>query len=217
MFRAVFDSAFEGVLLLDGDGCFVDANAAACELLGASREGLLGRSLGMFAEPGTDAFELWRSFLEAGVATGAYTLTRGDGKRREVDYSARADVLPGRHLVVLRDVTERRSLERELWRAQRLESVGRLAGGVPHHFNNMLPAIRGYAQLLKGSAVPGSSQRHHVEEIDRAAGRAGDLTAQLLAFGRRQTLQARQVDLTRLVEEVEPMLVRLVGEGCSLV
>ena len=217
MFRAVFDSAFEGVLLLDGDGCFVDANAAACELLGASREGLLGRSLGMFAEPGTDAIELWRSFLEAGVATGAYTLTRGDGKRREVDYSARADVLPGRHLVVLRDVTERRSLERELWRAQRLESVGRLAGGVAHDFNNMLTAIRGYAQLLSALAVPGSTEAHHAAEIDRAAGRAAALTSQLLALGRRQMLQSRLVDLNRLILGLAGILDRMTGEDVHVV
>ncbi len=95
------------------------------------------------------------------------------------------------HISVLRDVTERRQLERDLWRAQRLESVGRLAGGVAHDFNNLLTAIRGYAQLLLAQVAPGSVEHHHAEEIDRAADRAAALTAQLLAFGRRQVLQAR--------------------------
>ena len=107
-------------------------------------------------------------------------------------------MLPGRHLSVLRDVTERRELERELWRAQRLESVGRLAGGVAHDFNNMLTAIRGYAQLLLARVEPGSVEQHHAQEIDMRSRSRGCATAQLLAFGRRQVLQARSVDLNRL-------------------
>ena len=212
MFRAVFDNAFEAVLLLDDDGCFVDANAAASALFGLSRDELAGRPISGFAEPGFDISEHWRGFLSSGEATGAYVLVRSDGARRSIEYSAKAHVLPGRHLTVLRDVTERRGLERELWRAHKLESVGRLAGGVAHDFNNMLTAIRGYAQLLVARTAPGSPEHHDATQIDLAAGRAADLTAQLLALGQRQTLQAQVVDLNRLVEELGEMAGRIVGD-----
>ncbi len=212
MFRAVFDNAFEAVLLLDDDGCFVDANPAASVLFGLSRDELTGRLIGEFVEPDSDIADLWRGILSSGEATGAYVLVRGDGARRDIEYSAKAHVLPGRHLTVLRDVTERRGLERELWRAHKLESVGRLAGGVAHDFNNMLTAIRGYAQLLVARSAPGSPEHHDATQIDIAAGRAADLTAQLLALGQRQTLQAQVVDLNRLVEELGEMAERIVGD-----
>ena len=83
MFRAVFDNAFEAVLLLDDDGCFVDANPAASTLFGLSRDELLGRLIGGFVEPGTDIADLWRGFLSSGEATGAYVLVRSDGARRD--------------------------------------------------------------------------------------------------------------------------------------
>jgi two-component system cell cycle sensor histidine kinase/response regulator CckA len=212
MFRAIFDNAFEAVLLLDDDGCFVDANPAASTLFGLSRDELVGRLIGAFVEPGSDIADLWRAFLSSGEATGAYVLVRSDGARRNIEYSAKGHVLPGRHLTVLRDVTERMGLERELWRAHKLESVGRLAGGVAHDFNNMLTAIRGYAQLLAARSAPGSPEHHDATQIDVAAGRAADLTAQLLALGQRQTLQAQVVDLNRLVEELGEMAGRIVGE-----
>jgi signal transduction histidine kinase/CheY-like chemotaxis protein len=113
-------------------------------------------------------------------------------------------------------VTENRQLERDLWRAQRLESVGRLAGGVAQDFNNLLTAIRGYAQLLLAQLEPGGMEHHHAAEIDHAADRAAELTAQLLAFGRRQVLQARPAELNRLVENLEDVLSRLVGTEIEL-
>jgi two-component system cell cycle sensor histidine kinase/response regulator CckA len=120
------------------------------------------------------------------------------------------------HITVLRDVTEHKQLQADLWRAQRLESVGRLAGGVAHDFNNLLTAIRGYAQLLLAHVGPGSVEHRHAEEIDRAADRAAALTAQLLAFGRRQVLQTRPTELNRLVENIGTMLSGLVGDDVEL-
>jgi two-component system, cell cycle sensor histidine kinase and response regulator CckA len=216
MFRAVFDNAFEAVLLFDSAGFYVDANPAACALFGLLREELVGRPIGGLVEGGIGDPQSYDDFASAGEASGAFTLNRSDGELREIEYSAKAGVLPGRHLAVLRDVTERRSLERELWRAQKLESVGRLAGGVAHDFNNLLTAIRGYAQLLSSRTAAGSLERHHATEIDEAAVRAAALTAQLLALGRRQTLQASLVDLNELVEELAGMLARMVGEGVEI-
>jgi two-component system, cell cycle sensor histidine kinase and response regulator CckA len=195
LFRAVFDSAFEAMLISNDEGRVVDANPAACELFGRTRDELLTLS---------------RDVVEQNE------IVRPDGTVRETEFAARADVLPGMHISVLRDVTERNQLQADLWRAQRLDSVGRLAGGVAHDFNNLLTSIRGYAQLLLARVGPGSVEHRHAEEIDRAADRAAALTAQLLAFGRRQVLQARPTELNRLVENLDTMLSGLAGDDLQL-
>jgi PAS domain S-box-containing protein len=216
LFQAVFDGAFEAMIISNDEGIYVDVNPAACDLIGRSRDELLGLKLGALSGLRGNVEEAWRSLLEDGVVKGQYEFTRPDGDVREVEFSARANALPGKHIAVLRDVTERRQLERDLWRAQRLESVGRLAGGVAQDFNNLLTAIRGYAQLLIAQVEPGSVQHHHAGEIDHAADRAAALTAQLLAFGRRQVLQARPTELNRLVENLKGVLSRLVGDEVEL-
>jgi two-component system, cell cycle sensor histidine kinase and response regulator CckA len=149
-----------------------------------------------------------------------YRVTTGEGREvwvRDVGLVNRGD--DGELYVhgYLTDVTREKELERDLWRAQRLESVGRLAGGVAQDFNNLLTAIRGYAQLLLARVEPGGVEHHHASEIDHAADRAALLTAQLLAFGRRQVLQARPVELNRLVEDLQGVLSRLVGDDLELV
>jgi PAS domain S-box-containing protein len=216
LFHAVFDGAFEAIIISNDEGIYVDVNPAACELIGRTREELLGLKLGVLSGTTGTIEQAWRSMLEKGFAKGQLEFTRRDGQVREVDFSARANVLPGVHVAVLQDVTERRQLERDLWRAQRLESVGRLAGGVAQDFNNLLTAIQGYAQLLLAQVEPGSVEQHHAVEIDHAADRAAALTAQLLAFGRRQVLQARPAELNRLVENLEGVLARLVGDAMNL-
>jgi len=216
LFQAVFDGAFEAMIISNDEGTYVDVNPAACDLIGRTRDELLGLKLGAVSGLRGNVEEAWRSLLEDGSVKGQYEFTRPDGIVREVEFSARANALPGMHIAVLRDITDRRQLERDLWRAQRLESVGRLAGGVAQDFNNLLTAIRGYAQLLIAQVEPGSVQHHHAGEIDHAADRAAALTAQLLAFGRRQVLQARPTELNRLVENLEGVLSRLVGDEVEL-
>lgn len=199
LLRAVWDSASEAMLVADDEGRYVDANPAACALFGRTRDELLSSTVGDV------------------VGDGESTIVRPDGERRQVEGAARPDVLPGRHLTVLRDVTERRQLEQELWRSQKLESVGRLAGGVAQDFNNLLTAIRGYAQLLQSRTAPGSVEHDHAREIDVVAVRAAALTAQLLALGRRQMLQVTPVDLNRKVELMRDNLPELVGKGIDLI
>jgi PAS domain S-box-containing protein len=217
LFRAVFDGVFEAVVICDDEGRYVDVNPAACDLFGHSREELLGMQAGQLSANLPEAATVWRTLMETGVAQGSHEFRRPDGTVCEADFAARANVLPGVHISVLRDVTTRRQLERELWRAQRLESVGRLAGGIAQDFNNLLTAIRGYAQLTLAHVAPGTVEHHHAGEIDRAADRAAALTAQLLAFGRRQMLEPRPVELNRLVESLTPMLTGLTGNEIGLV
>jgi PAS domain S-box-containing protein len=100
--------------------------------------------------------------------------------------------------------------------SQKMEAVGRLAGGVAHDFNNLLTAITGYAELIHGSLDAESPLRKDVEQVLRAAGRAAELTSKLLAFGRRQTLEPRRVDVGAVIDKVEDLLKRIIGEDIEL-
>ncbi|MGA2976842.1 MAG: ATP-binding protein [Spirochaetia bacterium] len=115
-----------------------------------------------------------------------------------------------------KSLREHRSTQEQLLQSQKMEAVGRLAGGVAHDFNNQLTAIIGNADMLLKDLAGGDSRRTEVEEIIRAAHRAADLTRQLLAFSRKQVLRPRVIDLNVLVEEMHGMLRRLIGEDVRL-
>ena len=115
-----------------------------------------------------------------------------------------------------RAAIESEKLQAQFLQAQKMESVGRLAGGVAHDFNNLLTVINGYSELLLRKVHVGDPIREGLEEIHRAGGRAAGLTQQLLAYSRRQVLQPRSITLDRVVNEMEPMLARLVGEDVQL-
>jgi PAS domain S-box-containing protein len=133
-----------------------------------------------------------------------------------------ATALPGREpgqsiwSGVILDVTERKRLEEELLQSQKMDSLGRLAGGVAHDFNNVLTVIRGYADVLMNEFADADPRQSEVKEIRRAAERATALTRQLLAVSRRQVLVTRPLDLNQLVSEMERMLRRVIGEDISI-
>ncbi len=122
----------------------------------------------------------------------------------------------GRVVGVCRDITDRRQLQLQLFQAQKMEAVGRLAGGVAHDFNNLLTIISGYTQLLLDRPESGEPQRGYLEEVDQAAKRAAQLTRHLLAFSRRQVLMPEVFDLNVIVTGMEKMLTRLIGEDIHL-
>ncbi len=215
-FRAVFDNALDATVLLDDARALIDTNPAAGELFRLPADALLGRTLDEFLPDRVELPGLWTDFIERGELTGEFTLTVGDGSRRDVELSARAHTLPGRHLMVLRDVTEQRQLEAQLHHATKMEAVGRLAGGIAHDFNNLLTAILGSAEFLAMELPVSSPHLEDVEEIRRAAARAASLTQQLLAFSRRQVLHPKVLDLNAVVEGVRRMLGRLIGEDIAL-
>ncbi len=121
-----------------------------------------------------------------------------------------------RMLGAMADVSARRQLEDELRQGQRLETVGRLAGGVAHDFNNLLTAIRSYGELLLQSIEPADERHDDVRQILHAADRASALTSQLLAFSRRQVRQPRRIDLNTTVRGMEPLMRRLISEDIRL-
>ena len=130
----------------------------------------------------------------------------------EIDAMVVGDVMA----VYWRDETAARRVEAQLRTAQKLEAVGLLAGGVAHDFNNLLTAIKGFASLLQMTIPPGDEAHEFVDEIGKAADRAAALTAQLLAFSRRQLLRPERIDLNTRVRDLERMLGLLVSEGGEL-
>jgi signal transduction histidine kinase/ActR/RegA family two-component response regulator len=120
-------------------------------------------------------------------------------------------------VLTFRDVTERKKLEEDLRQAQKMEAVGRLAGGVAHDFNNLLTVITGYSSLLSSGLEAGHAWRDPLEEIQKAADRAASLTRQLLAFSRKQVLRPVPLDLNRVIQNLDKMLRRVIREDVEIV
>jgi len=126
----------------------------------------------------------------------------------------------GRHVgfeMIAEDVSERRSLEEQLRQSQKMEAIGRLAGGVAHDFNNLLTVITGYNQLLIDNLGEGHPLRAELDEVRKAADRAAALTRQLLAFSRQQVLAPKVLDVNIVVESMNNLLHRLLGEDIELI
>lgn len=221
-FRAVFRSARDAMLIADDEGRYVEANPAACRLLQRSRQELLSMSLFDVSPSDVDAEGAWRTFLERGEMSGEYVLTRADGSTVDVEFRATANILPGLHLSIMRDITARKELEREraamqkeLQRAQRVESLGVLATGVAHDFNTIMAKVRGHAELVRIDLRPGAHPS--LGEIDEAVDRAMEVTRRLLAFGRQQDLDPRPVHVNEVVHHVRPLIEPLLGPEIELV
>jgi PAS domain S-box-containing protein len=226
--RRVVESAPEGILV-ERDRRILYVNAAAVTLFGASSAGeLVGRNQLDFARPEDREEIIARSSAVAqrkAVPPAERIFLRMDGTPFPVEVSATPieyDQQPA-SLVFLRDISERkhaeaekRRLEEQLLQVQKMESLGRLAGGVAHDFNNHLTVISGYCDMLLANLGPGP-RREEVEEIRAAGLRAGTLTQQLLAFSRKQMAERKPLDLNEVVSESGKMLGRLIGEQVEIV
>lgn len=127
--RAFFEGAIDAMLIADDEGRYIDANPAACELLGLCKADVLGCRISDFAEPHFDFVQAWCSFLEQGRVTGEFRLLRPDGTVREVEYASTANFLPHRHLAVLRDITQRKQAEAEILALRTELEQGAIAPG----------------------------------------------------------------------------------------
>jgi len=223
-YRSFVELAVDAIFVAGRDGTILEISRQASALTGIPRERLLGASLAsVFSpiEPAGGPFPV--DLLARSVPVMRLCrIVRPDGTA--VDAEIHSAMLPeGPILCFCRDITERRQGEEEraklhaqLIQSQKLESIGRLAGGVAHDFNNLLTVINGYSQLLLDAAKPGDPARDSLEEIHKAGERAAELTRQLLAFSRKQMLQPQVFDLNRVVTSMRSILTRVVGEDLDL-
>ncbi len=230
-YRTILDTMEEGYYEVDLKGSFTFANDAGCRLLGYEHNELIGMNYRNYHSPETarHMYEVYHPMFETGKTEFLmdYEIIRKDGSVRT--HQANSTILrdqagrPKGFRVLARDITERKraedekaKLEAQLLQAQKMESVGRLAGGVAHDFNNMLSVILGYTELIKLRLEPDNPLLHDLMEIERAAGRSKDITAQLLAFSRKQIISPRPMNLNDLISSTQKTLARLIGEDIDL-
>jgi PAS domain S-box-containing protein len=217
-FRNLFQLSPDGVgLSLLESGLLLEVNDSFAAITGYPRAELIGRTtleLGLWAQPEQRQamFQILRQ--EGFCRNFAAQLRRKDGRTVETTFTGRVIEVEGQPCIlsIIRDVEEQRRLERQLAHAVKMEAIGRLAGGIAHDFNNIMTAVLGYAQIASETLPADSSAQEDLREILRAAGRASELTRQLMAFARRQVTQPKVVDLNALVEESGKLLERLLGE-----
>ena len=229
-YRRLFESAKDGILILDADtGQVVDANPFLISLLGYSHADFLGKTLwdlGPFKDVAVsrDAF---RELQEKDyVRYEDLPLETRDGRLINVEFVSNV-YLVGQTKVIqcnIRDITERKrieaehkKLEQQLQVSQKMEAIGILAGGVAHDFNNLLSVILSYTEFAMQELREGDPLKDDLLEVNKAGHRAAVLTQQLLAFGRKQLLQPVPLNLNQVAEGVEKMLRRILGEDIDFV
>jgi hypothetical protein len=220
-YRLLFDLNPNPMWVFDRETlAFLAVNEAAVEKYGYTRNEFLGMTLLDIrpAEDGPAVMESVRSGADV-HGTSAWRHVTREGKLLDVEITGRPLEFAGRaaQLVLAHDVTERRALEAQLRQSQKMEAVGRLAGGVAHDFNNILTVIQTASEFLLADLGPDDRRRGDAIDISNAAQRATALTRQLLAFGRQQVLELRLLDLNEVVRPLEPMLRRVVEANVHVV
>jgi len=220
-FRGLVQNSFDPVLLLDVQGRVLYSSPAVQRLWGY--DDVTGLAVASFVEPGdrARADEMFDALLArpGATATGELKARNARGERVDLEVTGSNlldDPSVGGVVINCHDVTERRRVEAQLLQSQKMESIGRLAGGVAHDFNNLLTAIIGFCELAGGSIAEGHPARADVAEAVKAANKAADLTRQLLAFARQQVVNPQDSDVNELVRDIRPLLGRLLGEEVEL-
>ena len=223
-YYSLYASMNEGValheILYDESGSatdyrILDFNPAFASIFGLEREQTLGRKASeMLPAEALRYLDTYIKVVTSGQPASFQATFESMEKSFQISVFSPAD---GKFATIVEDISERLRLEAQLFQAQRLDSIGRLAGGVAHDFNNLLTAITGYSQMLLLQLETQSPMRGKLDLIKKAADRASALTGQLLAFSRKQILQPQVLQLNALIANIDKMLRRIIGEDIELV
>ena len=215
-YRQVFEMESDALFLIDKDsGRILEVNSAACSMYGFSREELLQKkNTDLSAEPSKTTHQTQTE----GTLIPIRYHKKADGSVFPVEITAGHFSLNDRrvHLAAIRDISFRLKLEEQLLQAKKMESIGRLAGGISHDFNNLLSPIMGFSELMLKCETVDPHHRDWLKSIRKAAERARDLTRQLLAFGRKQVLLLKPVSLEAVLKEIEQILRRTIREDIHI-
>ncbi len=221
---AVVECSNDAIIGMTLSGVIVSWNAGAVRIYGYYAEEVIGRHVYILFPP--DRMDELAPTLAAArcgeSVTGLETeRLRKDGRKISVSLTESPIIDEYGRVTgvssIARDVTEQRRLEEHLQQSQKMEAVGRLAGGVAHDFNNVITAILGFSDLMLAHVEESHAIHRHLAEIRRSAEFAASLTRQLLAFGRRQTLEPKVLNLNEVVESLQKMLKRLIGEDVHVI
>jgi PAS domain S-box-containing protein len=222
-YRELYDNAPDMYHTLDIEGNFVEFNPKHMEVLGYTQEELDGHHITCIIADSSmpRVQEGFRILMESGhLQSYEVDLKKKDGSTMAVEVHAMvfegSEGRPKEVRCIMRDVTARKQLEAQLRQAQKMESIGLLAGGVAHDFNNLLTAILGHTQLGLMLLPPDHQATERLQQVVEAAERAATLTRQLLGFSRRQIIDPKVFNLNTLVLNMERMLCRLIGENIQL-
>jgi two-component system cell cycle sensor histidine kinase/response regulator CckA len=219
-YRSLIENSMDLISILNLDGTIRYVSPSHERMLGYPLDELVGKNVLSFIHP-EDITRIQTALVRGNNGRPVECRIRHcDGSWRMLESFSRdlSHVAGVNGMVVnARDITERKHLEEQLHHSQRLEAVGRLAGGVAHDFNNLLMVITGYSHMLLDAMHSSDPARQDLEQVVKASERATDLTRQLLAFSRRQGVRASLVNLNGLVHEMERMLRRVLGDEIELI
>jgi PAS domain S-box-containing protein len=222
-YRNLFEKSSDVVFISTPEGRFIDINPAGIKLFGfSSKEEVLNINIAddLYADP--DERERFRTIIDRDgqIKEFEFKLKTKDGNEIIAietttvlcDDSGNVVAYQG----IIRDITKKRKLENQLFQSQKMDSIGMLAGGIAHDFNNILTALRGYTDMALMKISQDAPEENEIKGISRGIERAEDLTRQLLAFGRKQIIESKVIDINQVILNLEKMLARLIGEDINL-
>jgi PAS domain S-box-containing protein len=217
-YRTLFEESKDTIFVSDPSRKILDINLAGIDLFGYTSDEILSLDAGELFENSDDRNRMWQELLRTGFVNNYEVALKRKNDENIIALLSVSEIRDDNEQIygyqgIIRDVTELKRLERQLMQAQKMESIGVLAGGVAHDFNNLLTAISGYGQILEEN-IPAEDNllRESIEQVLIAAGRAKELTGSLLAFSRKQIMNPKPIHVDSLINNTNKLIQRIIGE-----
>jgi two-component system cell cycle sensor histidine kinase/response regulator CckA len=219
-FRALFDNANDGVIVLDKNGVIVNMNNKFCELHGFDKDVLIGTNFKLLEveDKKEEKEERFKRILNGEPLVFETEHYRKDGSRILLEVSSKGIEIGGELFIqsLHRDITEKKAIQEQLIHSQKMESVGQLAGGIAHNFNNLLTAILGYAELLQEYSDLDDESKQRVNSIEGSARKAGVLVSKLMSFSRREAFEILPLNLNDVINDSVKLLEGVLDKRIGL-